>query len=251
MKDCKPFVTPMAPNEKLSKYDGKEKVDASIYRSLVGSLIYLTHTRPDIVHAVSIVSRFMSEPSKAHLTAAKRILRYVKGTKSYGILYKTEDDYKLTGYTDSDWAGSIDDRKSTSGYVFQLGTKAISWSSKKQATVALSSSEAKYIAATSASCEAVWLKRILGDLRQSTEDPTRIYCDNMSAIAMTKNPVFHSRTKHIEIRHHFIRELVEKQEIELQFCKTGEQLADIFTKAISTEKFIQFRRQLGVQDFSD
>ncbi|XP_021843480.2 secreted RxLR effector protein 161-like [Spinacia oleracea] len=155
MEDCKPFVTPIAPNEKLSKYDGMEKVDASIYRSLVGSLIYLTHTRPDIVHAVSIVSRFMSEPSKAHPTAAKRILRYLKGTKSYGILYKTEDDYKLTGYTDSDWAGSIDDRKSTSGYVFQLGTKAISWSSKKQATMALSSSEAEYIAATSASCEAV------------------------------------------------------------------------------------------------
>ncbi|KNA03723.1 hypothetical protein SOVF_206380 [Spinacia oleracea] len=206
MEDCKPFVTPMAPNEKLSKYDGKEKVDASIYRSLVGSLIYLTHTRPDIVHAVSIVSRFMNEPSKAHLAAAKRIL----------------------------WKG-------TSGYVFQLGTKAISWSSKKQATVALSSSEGEYIAATSASCEVVWLKRILGDLRQPTEDPTIIYCDNMSAIAMKKNPVFHSRTKHIEIRHHFIRELVEKQEIELQFCKTGEQLADILTKAISTEKFIQFR----------
>ncbi|XP_057249968.1 uncharacterized mitochondrial protein AtMg00810-like [Beta vulgaris subsp. vulgaris] len=142
MSECKPLATPMALNERLSKNDGKEKVDASIYRSLVGSLIYLTHTRPDIIHAVSIVSRFMSEPSKAHLAAAKRILRYVKGTKSYGILYETEENHKLTGYTDSDWAGSIDDRKSTSGYVFQLGTKAISLSSKKQATVALSSAEA-------------------------------------------------------------------------------------------------------------
>ena len=145
----------MAINEKLSKYDGKPKVDGAMYRILVGSLIYLTHTRPDIVNAVSIVSRFMSEPSKDHLTAAKRILRYIKGTKSYGIMYETKKDFKLTGYTDSDWAGSVDDRKSTSGYVFQLGNKVVSWSSKKQATVALSSVEAEYIAATSAAREAV------------------------------------------------------------------------------------------------
>ncbi len=166
MSDCKPMATPMATNEKLSKNEGIEKVDASFYRSLVGSLIYLTNTRPDIVHAVSIISMFMSEPSKAHLAAAKRILRYIKGTKSHGIMYESEIDYKLTGYTDSDWAGSIDDRRSTSGYVFQLGSKSISWSSKKQATVALSSSEAEYISATSSACEAVWLRRILKDLQQ-------------------------------------------------------------------------------------
>ena len=251
MGECKPLATPMAINEKLSKYDGKPKVDGAMYRSLVGSLIYLTHTRPDIVNAVSIVSRFMSEPSKDHLTAAKRILRYIKGTKSYGIMYETEKDFKLTGYTDSDWAGSVDDRKSTSGYVFQLGNKVVSWSSKKQATVALSSAEAEYIAATSAAREAVWLRRILIDLQHKQETPTTMFCDNMSTIAMTKNPVFHSRSKHIEIRHHYIRELVDKKEIELQFCKTGEQLADIFTKPISTDRFIEFRRRLRVQDFSD
>ncbi|XP_021720937.1 uncharacterized protein LOC110688457 [Chenopodium quinoa] len=109
MSDCKPMATPMVTNEKLSKYDGKEKVDASLYCSMVGSLIYLTNTRPDIVHAVNIVSRFMSEPSKTHLAAVKRILRYIKGTKSHGIMYESEISYKLTGYTDSDWAGSIDD----------------------------------------------------------------------------------------------------------------------------------------------
>uniref|UniRef100_A0A803M610 Reverse transcriptase Ty1/copia-type domain-containing protein n=1 Tax=Chenopodium quinoa TaxID=63459 RepID=A0A803M610_CHEQI len=117
MRDCKPMATPMATNEKLSKNDGKDKVDASLYRSLVGSLIYLTNTRPDIAHVVSIISRFMSEPRKTHLAAAKRILRNIKGTKSHGIMYKSEIDYKLTSYTDSDWAGSIDDRRSTSGYV--------------------------------------------------------------------------------------------------------------------------------------
>ncbi|XP_019102905.2 secreted RxLR effector protein 161-like [Beta vulgaris subsp. vulgaris] len=164
MSECKPLATPMSLNEKLSKNDGTEKVDASICRSLVGSLIYLTHTRPNIVHSVSIMSMFMSEPSKAHLATGKRILRYVKGTKSYGILYETAENHKLTGYTDNDWAGSIADRKSTSGYVFQLGTKAISLSSKKQDTVALSSAEAEYVAATSAACEAISLKRIIEDL---------------------------------------------------------------------------------------
>ncbi|XP_014631455.1 uncharacterized protein LOC114411183 [Glycine soja] len=153
MQDCKPLATPMAMNEKLSKDDGQNKVNATVYRSLVGSLIYLTNSRPDIVHAVSIVSRFMSNPSKAHFAAAKRILRYVKGTKDFGILYETDKDFNLTGYTDSDWAGSTDDRKGINGYVFPLGNKAISWASKKQMTIALSSTEAKYMAATSVVCD--------------------------------------------------------------------------------------------------
>jgi len=192
----------------------------------------------------------MSEPSQAHFAASKRILRYIKGTKGYGILYETEKASRLIGHTDSDWAGCIDDRRSTSGYVFQLGSKVISWSSKKQATVALSSAEAEYIAATSVACEAIWLRRISGDLQVKTEGPTTLFCDNMFAIAMTTNPIFHSRTKYIEIRHHFIRELVEKKEIELQFSKTDEQLADMFTKALPSDKFAYFREQLGVQDFS-
>ncbi|XP_006593273.1 uncharacterized protein LOC114379003 [Glycine soja] len=168
MQDCKPLATPMAMNEKLSKDVGKNKVDATIYRSLVGSLIYLTNSRPDIVHAVSIVSRFMSNPRKAHFAAAKRILRYVKGTKDFGILYKADKDFNLIGYTDSDWAGSTNDRKSTSGYVFLLGNKAISWASKKQTTVALSSAEAEYMTATSAACEATWLRKILQDSKTPT-----------------------------------------------------------------------------------
>ena len=157
------------------------------------------------------------------------------------ILYATEKASRLIGHTDSDRARCIDDRRSTSGYVFQLGSKVISWSSKKQATVALCSVEAKYVAATSAACEAIWLRRILGNLQIKTERPTTLFCDNMSAIAMTKNSVFHSRTTHIEIRHHFIRELVEKEEIDLQFCKTDEQLADMFTKVVPSEKFAYFR----------
>ena len=169
--------------------------------------------------------------------------------KNYDLLYKTEKDARLIRHTDSDWGGCIDERKGTSGYVLQLGSKAIAWSSKKQATTELSSAEAEYIAVTSAACEAVCLRRILDDLQQDNKEPTTLFCDNMSTIAMTRNPIFHNRTKQIEIRHHFIRELVDKKEITLQFYRTDEQLADIFTKAISSEKFIYFSQELGVQGY--
>ena len=165
MNNYKLVFTPMAFNEKLHLEDGAEKVDARNYRSLDGSLIYLTNTRLDIVQPVNLISRFMNEPSKIHLTTVKRILRYLKGTKKFGIKYVKEKESKLVGYTYSDWASSIDDCKSTSGYLFCLGTKPISWSLKKQKTVALSSAEAKYIAATNAACEAVWLRKILLDMQ--------------------------------------------------------------------------------------
>ncbi|KAL4195339.1 hypothetical protein AMTRI_Chr05g64150 [Amborella trichopoda] len=235
----------MAPNEKLSQDDGAQEADAPSYISLVGSLIYLTNTRPDIVHVVSIVPRFMSKPSKLHFLV-KRILRYVQGTRSFSLKYTTEKDNSLAGYTDRDWAGSLDDRKSTSGYVFYLGSKVISWSSRKQKTVALSSAEAEYISATSTACEAVWLRKILYDLHHKQKDPTTIYCDNMSIIAMTKNPIFHNRTKHIELCHHFITDLVEKGEIELKFISTNDQLVDIFTKSLSIDKFMKLREKKRV-----
>uniref|UniRef100_A0A5B7BA83 Retrovirus-related Pol polyprotein from transposon TNT 1-94 n=1 Tax=Davidia involucrata TaxID=16924 RepID=A0A5B7BA83_DAVIN len=188
----------------------------------------------------------MNEPSKLHYAAAKRILRYLQGTKKLGIKYMREKDNSLTGYTDSDWAGSLDDRKSTSGYVFFMGSNIISWSAIKQKTIALSSAEAEYIAATNATCEAIWFRRILADMLQEEKAPTIIHCDNMSAIAMSKNPVFHSRTKHIELRHHFIRDLVQKGEIQLKFVNTKEQLADIFTKAVASDKFKQFQQYMRI-----
>ena len=246
MMNCKYVATPMALNEKLTKSDGASKANASQFQSLLGSLIYLTNTRPDIVHAVSVIPRFMSDPSQLHFFAAKKVMRYVNGTKNFGLHYVKEEDNSLIGYTDSDWAGSIDDRKSTSGYVFCLGTKPITWSSKKQSTIALSSAKAKYISATTAACEAIWLRKFLKDVKQGQKSATVIYCDNMSAIAMTKNPIFHSRSKHIELRHHFIRKLVEDKEIELQFCTTDDQLADIFTKSISAQKFSYFREVLKI-----
>ncbi|KAL8095832.1 hypothetical protein AgCh_036989 [Apium graveolens] len=194
-------------------------------------------TQGQIWYKLLVWFQDLSEPCKAHFAAAKRILRYLKGTKNYGLLYRSEEDNKLVGFTDSDWAGCVDDRKSTSGYLFSLGTKAFSWSSRKQKTVALSSAEAEYVAATSAACEAIWLKRILADMQLQEDESTVLYCDNISAIALIKNPVFHSRTKHIEIRHHFIRELVEDGELKILHCQTGEQIADVFTKPLPAYKF--------------
>ena len=149
----------------------------------------------------------------------KRILRYVKGTKGFGILYTENDDFKLVGYTDSDWTGSLDDRKSTSRYMFHMGLGAISWASKKQPIVSQSTAKTKYIAENGATCQAILLRRILIDLNERQEDGTTIYCDNISSIALSKNRVFHRRSKHIEIRYHFIRELVENGDIKIEFCK--------------------------------
>ena len=246
LESCKPVSTPMALNEKLQLNDGAEKADPKVYRSLVGSLIYLTNTRPDIVHSVSLVSRFMNEPSKLHFAATKRILRYLQGTKKLGIKYVKEENNELVGYTDSDWAGSFDDRKSTLAYVFCLGSKAISWSSKKQNSVALSSAEAEYISVNEATREAVWLRRILIDLQQKVEDPTPIFCDNQSAISMSKNPVFHGRSKHIELRHNYIRDMVQRKEINLEYIKTTEQPADVLTKAVPIEKLEQFKDNMKI-----
>ncbi|KAK2980732.1 hypothetical protein RJ640_011712 [Escallonia rubra] len=188
MLNCKPISTPMEPNSKMCAHEGKDLEEAMMYRQLVGSLIYLTLTRPDISYAVGVMSRYMQNPKKLHLEAVRRILRYVKGTLDYGIIYKKGGDCKLVGFcdadyagdhdtrcsttglvgfSDSDWAGCLDDRRSTSGSIFNLGSGTITWTSKRQATVALSSSEAEYIAATSSACQAVWLRKLLADLLQN------------------------------------------------------------------------------------
>ena len=163
-----------------------------------------------------------------------------------GLKYGKDSEFTLTGFTDNDWAGSTIDRRSTSAYIFCLGKSTISWCSRKQNTVALSSTEAEYTSATETACEGVWLRKLLNDLGREQEGPTTIYCDNMSAIALTKNPVFHARSKHIELRHHFIRDLVQKEEIQLEFIITNEQPADMLTKPITIEKFLKFRDMLGL-----
>lgn len=248
MQDCKPVGTPMTTSIKLSKDDESEKVDESLYRGLIGSLQYLTASRPDILFAVSILSRFMHSPKETHFIAAKRILRYIKGTIDLGIFCprSSEGVVELKGYTDSDWGGCVDDSRSTSGYLFLLNSGVFTWSSKKQETTAQSTAEAEYIAAASAVNQAIWLRKMLKDLGHEQIEATKIMCDNSSAVSISKNPVFHGRTKHIKIKFHFIREVQQSNEVMLIHCSSEEQLADIFTKPLPKERFETLRQMIGI-----
>ncbi|CAI0414884.1 unnamed protein product [Linum tenue] len=214
----------------------------------------MTATRPDIMFSVCLLSRYMESPTRQHMLAAKRILRYLKGTLSYGIWYeKGGEGSCLVGYTDSDYAGDLNDRKSTSGYVFFLAGGAVSWASKKQPVVTLSTTEAEFVAAAGCAAQCVWSRRILDQMgwKKSVNQPTRIFCDNNSAIKLSKNPVLHGRSKHIDVRFHFLRDLVKDEAVELVYCGTGEQVADIMTKVVKGETFEYLRDQLGVKKLSD
>ena len=198
---AKSVSTPADLNIRLQKEDGVSKpVNTTLYQSIVGSLLYAAiATRPDIAQAVEVVSKFCANPTQSHLTAAKRILRYLKGTVYLGLSYKKCADGNLIGYSDADWAGDMDDRHSTSGNLFLLAKGAVSWLSKKQATVALSTTEAEYVALSAATQEAIWLRRLLADVGKPHKEPIVVNEDNQGAIAMAKNPVGHARTKHIDI----------------------------------------------------
>ncbi|KAM1673061.1 hypothetical protein ACFXTN_037886 [Malus domestica] len=205
LKGCKPVSTPLIANEKLKKDDGGEPADASLYKSIVGSLLYLTAIRSDLMFSASLLSKFMQNPSKVHMGTAKRVLRYVQGTLYYGIKYEMGKSTILIGFCDSDWGGSEDDSRSTSGYAFTFGSGDFSWASVKQQSVALSTAKAEYMSASKATAQAIWLRFILKDFGKLQVEATPLLCDNTSAIAMTKNPIFHQRTKHIKRRYHFIK----------------------------------------------
>lgn len=221
-------------------------MDATQYKQMVGSLMYLTATRPDLMYVVCLVSRYMEKPTELHLLAVKRIFRYLNGTIDLGILYNRKGKEDLVAFTDSDYAGDFDDRRSTSGYVFLLGTGSIAWSSKKQAVVSLSTTEAEFISTALCACQCIWLRRILVTLGFSQSGCSTIYCDNNSAIKLSKNPVFHGRSKHIDVRYHFLRDLVRDGKIELIHCGTEEQVSDIMTKPLKVEAFVKFSKELGM-----
>ena len=246
LDDCNPISTPVECGVKLSKHDEAEKVDPTLFKSLVGSLRYLTCTRPDILYAVGLVSRYMENPITTHFKAAKRILRYIKGTIDFGLFYSISNDFKLVGYSDSDWGGDTDDRKSTSGFAFFMGNTAFTWMSRKQPIVTLSTCEAEYVAATSCVCHAIWLRNLLKELSLPQEEPTEICVDNKSAIALAKNPVFHDRSKHIDTRYHFIRECIAKRNVQMEYVRSKDQIADIFTKPLKFEDFARLRSLLGM-----
>eukprot|EP00253_Pinus_taeda_P014314 PITA_14314 len=248
MEDCKPAPSPFQSGVKLSVSCTSPEVDATLYRQLVGKLLYLTHTRPDLSFVVGLVARFMQNPRESHWKAAKRILRYVRGTVQFGIHYNAKAAPLLVGFTDSDWAGDPDDRKSTAGYVFTLGSGPITWACKKQAAISLSSAEAEYRGAVETSKEALWLRQILSELGFEQQHPTTLWCDNQSAIQLCKDPVQHQHSKHTELHMHFIRKLIHDHVLEVQYCSTDDQVADIFTKALTEAKVTKLRYMLGVQE---
>ena len=247
MNNANPVATPADVNVKLSKDDGVSKpVNQSTYQSMVGSLLYAAMaTRPDIAQAVSVVSKFNANPNAAHLTAVKRILRYLKGTVNLALKYEKTESGTLIGFSDADWAGDQDDRRSTTGNMFFLSGGAVSWFSKKQATVALSTAEAEYVALSQAAQEGTWLKRLLTELGMS-DSPTVILEDNQGAMAIAKNPVNHSRTKHTDIRYHYICECVQNEQVKVQYCPTVDMKADILTKPLTKQRFEYLRREIGL-----
>ncbi|KAG7553691.1 GAG-pre-integrase domain [Arabidopsis suecica] len=237
---------PIVPGVRLSKSGDGNKVDPTTYKQLIGSLMYITSTRPDLMYVVCLLSRYMADPYEQHMQAAKRALRYLKGTLGFGVFYKRKEVGELMVYTDSDYAGDIDDRRSTSGYAFLLSGGAVAWASKKQPVVTLSTTEAEFVAAAYCACQCVWMRRILEEFGLAQSGSTTIMCDNSSAIKLSKNPVLHGRSKHIDVRFHFLRDLTKEGVVKLVHCGTGEQLADILTKPLRLETFVRLRERLGV-----
>ena len=247
MDDLKPMPTPMSSSIKLDKDEDGKAVDITKYICMIRSLLYLTVSRLDIMFSVGVCARFQSNPKESHVSAVKRIFRYLSGTKNLGLWYPKGTHIDLLSYSDADWAGCTIDRKNTSGTCHFLGFALVSWFSKKQATVALSTAEAEYISAASCCAQVLWMMQTLKDLGLCY-DHVPILCDNTSAINLSKNPILHSRTKHIEIRHHFLRDHVQQGDITLEFISTNDQLADIFTKPLALERFSHLRRGLGIID---
>ena len=257
LQDAKEVSIPFDHNQRLVKDDGISKsVDKAEYQSLVGSLLYAAvATRPDISYSVGVVARYCANPNQSHLTAAKRILRYLKGTMSYGLVFTNRQGARESignqslpiGYCDADWASDSDDRKSVSGNLFVYSGAAISWLSKKQHIVALSTTEAEYVSLSIATQEAVWLRRLFRDIGANVSRPMCLNEDNLGALNLAKNSSFHARTKHIDIRFHFIRSMVDNKEIKINYCSTKEMIADVLTKGLDRTSFQKFRQAMGIK----
>ncbi|GJV74665.1 retrovirus-related pol polyprotein from transposon TNT 1-94 [Tanacetum coccineum] len=246
MTSCDSIGTPMATKHLDADLSGTP-VDQTKYRSMVGALMYLTASRPDIVHATCYCARYQAKPTEKHLTAVKRIFRYLKDSINMGLWYPKDTGFELTAFSDSDHAGCLDSRKSTSGGIqFLGGDKLVSWSSKKQDCTSMSSAEAEYVSLSACCAQVLWMRTQLTDYGFHF-DKIPMYCDSKAAIAISCNPVQHSRTKHIDVRYHFIKEQVEKGIVELFFVGTEYQLADLFTKALSEDRFKYLVRRLGMR----
>jgi hypothetical protein len=245
MTECKPHSAPCSAGSKMSKFDGEPLSNPTEYRHIVGALQYVTLTRPDIAYSVNQLCQHMHAPTSVHLTAAKRVLRYLKGSVNLGLQYG-KGSLTITSYCDSDWVGNPDDRRSTTGFGIFLGPNLISWSAKKQHVVSRSSTEAEYRSLSLATTEMFWIQMLLKELHISLSSPPTIWCDNSGALALAFNPVFHARTKHIEVDVHFVREKVLNRDIQIHHLSTLEQIADIFTKGHTAAQFCFLRNKLMV-----
>jgi hypothetical protein len=247
MKDAKPAKTPMGTDGHVDLNKGGKSIDQKAYRSLIGSLLYLCASRPNIMLSVCMCARYQSDPRECHLVAVKQILRYLVATPCFGIWYPKGSTFDLIGYSDSDYAGCKVDRKSTLGTCQFLGRSLVSWSSKKQTSVALSTTKDEYVAAGQCCTQLLWMRQTLWDFGYNLSK-VPLLCDNESAIRMADNLVEHSRTKHIDIRHHFLRDHQQKGDIEVFYISIGNQLADIFTKPLDEKTFCRLRSELNVLD---
>lgn len=250
MADCNPLSSPMDHNQKLSTNTDmeNEQMHNIPYQEAVGSLMYAAQvSRPDISYAVGVVSRFNLNPTKTHWLAVKRILRYLKGTINAKLTYTRNGNCELIGYCDADWAGDVSDRRSTTGYVFVMNDAAISWNSRKQPTVALSSTEAEYMSLTAAIQEAKWLKNLRDELLNDSTKILTICCDNKSAIDLASTTMYHARTKHIDVKYHFIRDTLMEGAFKLDYLRTDHMLADMLTKALVPCKHLKFTKDCGIK----
>ncbi|XP_042041415.1 uncharacterized mitochondrial protein AtMg00810-like [Salvia splendens] len=229
MVDCKPADTPMVQNHGLQMKENARLADRGRYQRLVGKLIYLSHTRPDIAYAVGVVSQFMHAPQEEHWDAALRIVRYLKGTADHGLLFEKHGNLEIHGFTDADWAGNPNDRKSTAGYFTFIGGNLVTWRSKKQKVVALSSAEAEFRGIKSGLTELLWLRRIMKELGLDSSKTCKLFCDNKAAISISENP-----------------ENIEAKIVEMPFVKSEDQLADILTKAVNSKLFREVLCKLSI-----
>jgi hypothetical protein len=250
MEDAKSISTPIGTSGSLDSDISGNMVDQKLYRSMIGSLLYVTASRPDVMFSVCMCVRFQASPRESHLKATKRILRYLKHTKDVRLWYPKSANFELVGYLDSDYAEDKVKRKSTSSTCQLLGRSLVSWSSKKQNSVALSTAEAEYITVGSCCAQIIWMKATLRDFGIKFKQ-VPLLCDNESVVKLTNNPVQHQRIKHIDVRHHFIRDHQQKGDICIESVGTNDQLADIFTKPLDEKRFCKLKNELNILDFSN
>jgi hypothetical protein len=247
MKNAKPIKTPMGTNGHLDLDTGGKSIDQKVYRSMIGSLLYLCASRLDIMLLVCMCARFQANPKEVHLRVVKRIMRYLLYTPKFGLWYPKGSTFDLIGYSDVDYAGCKIDRKSTSGTCQFLGRSLVSWASKKQNSVALSTAEAEYIVVRHCCAQLLWMRQTLRDYGYKLSK-VPLLCDNESAICMVDNPVEHSCTNHIDILYHFLRDHQQKGDIEIAYVSTHNQLADIFTNTLDEKTFSKLRNEINILD---